>query len=157
MKLNAQFLQRTAIAVFCVALSGCATKGGQQNGFGDALNNVGGAFQGVAAGLGSAVGGIFQPYRNGVQVTEEQLSQLSVGMTSDEVEQIIGYPPEIADSSSGEVWSYPYSEIPHFGQNINETTVVRFDSAGKLAKAYKTNTRTGSSGNPLLDAANGNN
>ena len=59
MKLNAQFLQRTAIAVFCVALSGCATNGGQQNGFGDALNNVGDAFQGVAAGLGSAV--VFHP------------------------------------------------------------------------------------------------
>ena len=40
------------------------------------------------------------------------------------------------------------------GQNINETTIVRFDASGQLTKAYKTNTRASSSGNPFLDAAN---
>jgi len=147
--------QGMAVAVLGVALSGCATNGGQQNGLSDVANSVGGALQGVASGLGSAVGGMFQPYKNGVQVTDEQLARLSVGMPASEVEQLIGYPPEIENSSSGEIWSYPYSEIPHFGQNINETTIVRFDAAGKLTKAYKTNTRASASGNPLLDAANG--
>lgn len=155
MNLISSIKSGTAIAVLAVALSGCATNGEQQTGFSNAVNNVGGALQGVADGVGSVVGGFMQPYRNGVQVTEEQMAQLTEGMDASKVEHIIGYPPEIEDSKSGEIWSYPYSEIPHFGQNINETTVVRFDTSGKLVKAYKTSSRKSSSGNPLLDAANG--
>lgn len=149
------FKQGIAIAVFTVALSGCATNGGEQGGFSSALETAGGAFQGVATGLGSVVGGVFQPYRNGVQVKDEQLAKLTKGMSVEEVEKIIGYPPEVKSANGGEIWSYPYTEMRHFGGNTNETTVIRFDTAGKLAKAYKTNTRSSASGNPLLDAANG--
>jgi len=78
-------------------------------------------------------------------------------MGPDDVERIVGLPPEIQNSSSGEIWSYPYTEITHFSGNTNETTVVRFDESGKLAKAYKTNSRNSSTGNPLVDAANGTN
>ena len=147
--------QGTAIFILGAVLTGCATNGGQNSGFSDAAGQVGGALQQVANGVGSAVGGMFQPYTNGVQVTEEQLAKLEIGMPASQVEKLIGYPPEIESFNGGEVWSYPYSEIPHFGQNINETTVVRFDASGQLTKAYKTNTRASSSGNPLLDAANG--
>lgn len=147
--------QGTATFVLGIALTGCAANGGQNNGFSDAAGQVGGALQQVANGVGSAVGGMFQPYTNGVKVTDEQLARLEVGMPASQVEQLIGYPPEIDSSNDGEIWSYPYSEIPHFGQNINETTIVRFDASGQLTKAYKTNTRASSSGNPLLDAANG--
>lgn len=143
------------VAALGFVLSGCATTGDQQSGLSAAGNSVGGAFQSVSSGIGSVIGGLFQPYKNGVQVTDEQLAKLSVGMSASEVEQLIGYPPEINNSGDGEIWSYPYSEIPHFGRNINETTIVRFDAAGKLTKAYKTGTRTSASGNPLLDAANG--
>ena len=147
--------QGIAIVALGVALSGCATNGGQQNGLSGAMENVGGALQGVASGVGSAFGGMLQPYTNGVQVTEEQLAKLEMGMSASKVEQLIGYPPEIESVNNGEIWSYPYSEIAHFGQSINETTVVRFNPSGQLTKAYKTNTRASASGNPLLDAANG--
>lgn len=150
-----KFKQGTAALVLGIVLTGCATNGGQNTGFSDTAGQVGGALKQVANGVGSAVGGMFQPYINGVQVTEEQLAKLEIGMSASQVEQLIGYPPEIESSNGGEIWSYPYSEIPHFGTNINETTVVRFDSAGQLTKAYKTNTRASASGNPLLDAANG--
>ena len=155
MSMMSKCKQGTAIFVLGVALSGCATNGDQESGFSDAAGQVGGALKQAANGVGTAFGGMFQPYTNGVQVTEEQLAKLEMGMSASQVGQLIGYPPEIENSNGGEIWSYPYSEIPHFGQNINETTVVRFDTSGLLAKAYKTSTRASASGNPLLDAANG--
>ncbi|SNC59366.1 SmpA / OmlA family protein [Marinobacter sp. es.048] len=136
-------------------LSGCATNGGQGNGMSDAAGRVGGVLEEVANGVGAVFGGMLQPYTNGVKVTDEQMAQLEVGMPASRVEQLIGYPTEIRSLSSGEVWSYPYSEIPHFGENINETTVIRFDPSGLVTKAYKTNARGNASGNPLIDAANG--
>ena len=145
----------TATIVCGVVLTGCATNGGQNPGFSDAANQVGGALQQVANGVGSVVGGMFQPYTNGVQVTDEQLAMLEIGMPASQVEQLIGYPPEIDSLNGGEVWSYPYTEIAHFGQNINETTIVRFDASGHLTRAYKTNTRTSPTGHPVLDLANG--
>jgi outer membrane protein assembly factor BamE (lipoprotein component of BamABCDE complex) len=134
-------------------LSGCASNGKA----GQMANDFGEGVGAVAKGIGDAIGGFGQPYTNGVQVTEQQLAQLEPGMSQSEVEQIIGFPPEIQDSSSGEIWSYPYTEITHFSGNTNETTVVRFNTNGKLAKAYKTNSRNSSTGNPLVDAANGTN
>lgn len=134
-----------------VAMSGCAAQGEQPNVFNKAADGASSAAQSV----GSAVGGLFQPYRNGVQVTDDKIELVTVGMTAAEVESTIGNPPEVESVNGGEVWSYPYSEIKHFGANINETTVVRFDTSGKVAKAYKTSSRKSASGNPLLDAANG--
>ena len=142
-------------------LSGCASQGGMKQGFKDTTSKVadttGSVLSGVTTAVGSVAGGMFQPYTNGVQVTEAQLALLETGMDASEVERIIGMPPEISESQGKEIWSYPYTEIRHFGGNTNETTVVRFDGKGKLAKAYKTNSRTSSTGNPLVDAANGTN
>lgn len=148
------------VAVIGLAfLSGCASTGGSGNGFKDATtsvaNTTGEVFQSVTSTVGSVAGGIFQPYTNGIKVTDEQMAKLKVGMSTSEVEQIIGLAPEISESRGQEIWSYPYTESPAFGANINETTVVRFSSAGKLVKAYKSNGRTSSTGNPLVDAANG--
>jgi outer membrane protein assembly factor BamE (lipoprotein component of BamABCDE complex) len=133
-----------------IILTGCASQGGD----GGVAQSVGDGIKGAAEGVGNVVGGIFQPYVNGVKVTEAQMAQLEPGMTSDQVEQIIGMPPEITEIGGNEVWSYPFSQINHFAANISETTVVRFED-GKLAKAYKTNSRSSSTGNPLVDAANG--
>lgn len=142
-------------------LSGCASQGGMGQGFKDTTSKVadttGSVLQGTATAIGSVAGGLFQPYTNGIKVTEAQMAQLKPGMSTAEVEQIIGMAPEINESQGEEIWSYPYTEIPHFGTNINETTVVRFSSAGKLLKAYKSGGRTSSTGNPLVDAANGTN
>ncbi|MCL1477315.1 outer membrane protein assembly factor BamE [Marinobacter sp. M3C] len=155
MKLILKAKQGLVIAALGVVLTGCASNGGQDSGLSSAAQNVGSAVKGVASGIGSAVGGLFQPYRNGVQVTEAQLAQIEVGMRSAEVEQLIGNPPEIDNSNGGEIWSYPFSEITHFSGNINETTVVRFNTSGKVVKAYKTNSRSSATGNALVDAANG--
>ncbi len=143
------------IAVALVALSGCATSGGSQDQFSSAAQGVKDGVGAVAEGVGNAVGGLFQPYTNGVKVSDEDLKRLKSGMTSTEVEQILGYPPEIDESNGQEIWSYPYTEIRHFGGNTNETTIVRFDTNGELVKAYKTNSRTSPTGNPLVDASNG--
>ncbi len=140
----------TAVALTGL-MTGCATNPQGENAL---LSGAQNAASGVASGIGNVVGGLFQPYTNGVKVDDANLQKLTPGMTPDEVEAIVGLPPEIAQSSQGEIWSYPYSEIKHFGGNINETTVIRFDNTGKLAKAYKTNSRSSASGNPLLDAAN---
>lgn len=139
-----------ALLTIAVAISGCAAQGEQPNVFNKAADGATSA----AKSVGSAVGGLFQPYRNGVQITDEKIELVTAGMTASEVADTIGNPPEIESVNGGEVWSYPYSEIKHFGTNINETTVVRFDESGKVAKAYKTSSRNSASGNPLLDAAN---
>lgn len=141
-------------------LSGCATtQGGEGNGFSNATSKVaettGSVFSSITTTVGSVAGGMFQPYTNGVQVSEAQLGQLKSGMSTSEVEAIIGMAPEISESRGEEIWSYPYTEIKHFGGNVNETTIVRFDAKGSLIKAYKSNSRTSSSGNALVDAANG--
>jgi hypothetical protein len=138
-------------------LSGCASNGGGNSGAQNFANGLKDGVGAVASGIGDVIGNFGQPYTNGVKVTEQQLAQLEVGMGPDDVERIVGLPPEIQNSSSGEIWSYPYTEITHFSGNTNETTVVRFDESGKLAKAYKTNSRNSSTGNPLVDAANGTN
>jgi outer membrane protein assembly factor BamE (lipoprotein component of BamABCDE complex) len=155
-----KFVRSLTLAFMAVIfVSGCATQGGAGEGFKNATSKVadttGSVRQGVSTTVGSVAGGMFQPYTNGVKVSEDQLAQLKSGMSPTEVEQIIGLAPEISESRGEEIWSYPYTEIPHFGANINETTIVRFDADGKLAKAYKSNSRTSSSGNPLVDAANG--
>ncbi|WP_146162221.1 outer membrane protein assembly factor BamE [Marinobacter sp. 3-2] len=144
-----------AVVLASVALSGCATSGGSQNGFSTAAEGVKDGIGAVAEGVGNAVGGLFQPYTNGVQVSDQDLESLRSGMTTAEVEQILGFPPEINESNGQEIWSYPYTEIRHFGGNTNETTIVRFDADGELIKAYKTNSRNSPTGNPLVDAANG--
>ncbi len=144
-----------AVALASIALSGCATSGGSQNGFSNAAEGVKDGIGAVAEGVGNAVGGLFQPYTNGVQVSDQDLESLRSGMTTAEVERILGFPPEINEINGQEIWSYPYTEIRHFGGSINETTIVRFDANGKLAKAYKTNSRNSPTGNPLVDAANG--
>lgn len=137
-----------------MTLTGCASQGEGQNFAQNFGNSVKGAATSVGDGIGKAVNGVFQPYTNGVEVTQQQLAQLEKGMSPEQVEQIIGYPPEISEVSGGELWSYPFTKITHFSGNTSETTVVRFKD-GKLAKAYKTSGRNSSTGNPLVDAANG--
>ncbi|WP_273208746.1 outer membrane protein assembly factor BamE domain-containing protein [Marinobacter subterrani] len=133
-------------------LTGCATT--NQNGENPLLN----AAQGVAKGIGSVASALVpEPYTNGVYVAETDLQKLKPGMTQSEVERLIGLPPEITQSEQGEIWSYPFTKITHFSGNVNETTIVRFDESGLLAKAYKTNSRSSKTGNPLVDAANGTN
>ncbi|SNC74815.1 Outer membrane protein assembly factor BamE, lipoprotein component of the BamABCDE complex [Marinobacter sp. es.048] len=144
-----------AVVLASIALSGCATSGGNQSAFSNAAEGVKEGVGAVAEGVGNAVGGLFQPYTNGVKVSDQDLDRLQSGMTSAEVEQILGFPPEINESNGQEIWSYPYTEIRHFGGNTNETTIVRFDTNGELVKAYKTNSRNSPTGNPLVDASNG--
>src|SRR5690606_27206678 len=122
----------TAVALTSL-MTGCATN--QQGGENPLLSGA----KNVASGIGNAVGGLFQPYTNGVEVTEENLQKLKPGMTEAEVEAIIGLPPEITQVHDDLIWSYPFSKITHFSGNTNETTVVRFDAKKRMTRAYKTN------------------
>lgn len=145
-------LIKSIVAISAIlALSGCASQGGVNG----VAENIGNGLKGVAEGIGGIAGSAFQPYTNGVEVTEQQMAQLEVGMSPAEVEQIVGLPPSISEIGGNEMWSYPYTEITHFSGNRSETTVIRFDDNGRLARAYKTNSRTSSTGNALVDAANG--
>lgn len=100
MKKITGFRNGIAIALLSVAISGCATNGEQPNAFDNAANGLGTAAQSI----GSAVGGLFQPYRNGVQVADDKLKLLTVGMTAEQVESTIGNPPEIESVNGSEVY-----------------------------------------------------
>lgn len=93
-------------------------------------------------------------YESGVEVSEKQMDRIEPGMSKAEVESIVGPAPEVETSEKAEIWSYPYQHIPHFGANVSETTIVRFDSNDQVTKAYKVD-GGGASGNsnPLTEAA----
>lgn len=155
-------LKALAIGTALALTTGCASNGSMEDykaKFADGARSVGGAVgdvAGKAVGAAKQVGGNLVPgdYITGVHVSEEALAQMSPGMTQGEVEALIGPAPDVIPSSEGDVWKYPYARIPHFGQNVNETTVVRFGKNQRLVKAYKVDGGgAANSGNPLLEAA----
>jgi len=135
-------------------LSGCASSGG----FDETMSKFGssvGTIVGEAGKVAKNVGGALVPkdYVTGVHVSDEQLASLKSGMTTSEVAAVIGRAPDVSEVKGGEMWSYPFTRIPHFGENVQETTVVRFDDKGRMVEAYKSKGVKGGTGNPLLDAA----
>lgn len=142
-------------ALAVTAFSGCASQGGVKGTFSKVGQTVG-EVAGKAVSVAKDVGGKLVPgdYVTGVHVNDEALASLKPGMRASEVEAVIGMAPDVTPSSQGEVWKYPYARIPHFGENVNETTVVRFDARGRMTKAYKVQGGgAAASGNPLLQAA----
>ncbi|MFT6906782.1 MAG: outer membrane protein assembly factor BamE (lipoprotein component of BamABCDE complex) [Oleiphilaceae bacterium] len=94
-------------------------------------------------------------YVNGVFVSEDDLAKIKQGkMTEADVIAVIGQPTNKNQLNDKEVWSYPYTKIGTFSGNTNETTTIEFKH-GIVVNAYKSNSRKTSSGNPLVDAANG--
>lgn len=148
------------VAATLAFVTGCASNGGDfKTKFQESAKTFGSAagdFAGKAVGVAKTVGGGLVPgdYVSGYYVSEEKLAQVEVGMSQAEVEALIGPAPDIVPSDSGDVWKFPYARIPHFGENVNETTLIRFDSNQEVVKAYKVNGGgAAASGNPLLQAA----
>ena len=148
------FLKVVFASVALAFLSGCASQGGFQNGFNNAMTKAGEVATG-AVGVATEIGGNLVPagMETGTRVTDETLASISVGSSMADVEALIGPAPDITAGGTGEIWSYQYIKIPHFGPNINEKTIVRFDTNGKVTRAYKTSGGATNTGNPLLDAA----
>lgn len=106
--------------------------------------------------VGSAITSYFSGYENGTKVEQGYLDSVKAGKTTTkDVEKSIGLPTNKEAIKGGVAWRYPYTRIPHFGANTNETTVFEFDSKGVLKKAYKVKGRSDKVGNPLIDSANG--
>jgi outer membrane protein assembly factor BamE (lipoprotein component of BamABCDE complex) len=137
-------------------LSGCASQGG----FEGTMNKVGSTIGSAAskvAGVAKDVGGHLVPsdYISGFPVSEEALTSLKPGMSEAEVETIIGMAPDVSTTNTGDIWKYPYVKMTAWsGENVNETTIARFDGKGKLVRAYKVQGGgAAASGHPLLQAA----
>lgn len=152
-------MKKTLVGMMTVVamafLSGCASNGSFQEKAGVFGSKVG-DFAVQAVDVAKQVGGNLVPgdYITGVHVSEETLASLKPGMTTAEVEVLIGPAPDVSALNGGEVWKFPYARIPHFGTNINETTIVRFDANQRLVKAYKVQGGgAAASGHPLLQAA----
>lgn len=146
-------------ATAITAFSGCASNGNFDQTLASLKTGAGTAI-GVATDVAKNVGGALVPddYVTGVYVSDEALASLKPGMSASEVEAIIGLAPDVSAVAGKEVWKYPYAKLTaagaYTGGNVNETTIVRFNKAGKLAKAYKVQGGGGAaSGNPLLQAA----
>lgn len=148
------FLKIAVVSLALAFMSGCASQGGFKNGLNSAMNTAG-KVAGGALDVAKDVGGNLVPagMENGTRVTPETLAMITEGSTMAEVEALIGPAPDITAGGTGEIWTYQYTKIPHFGQNINEKTIVRFDLDGKVTRAYKTSGGATNTGNPLLDAA----
>lgn len=153
MNFNSTKIAKKALALATILsvgiVTGCASNGGFQATVDQFKQAGGSAFNGLKEAGGSFMSG----YETGVQVTPETLAQIKEGSTMADVEALIGPAPEIDAASSGEIWTYQYTKIPHFGENVNQKTIVRFDGNGKVTRAYQTNGGATNSGNPLLDAA----
>jgi len=153
-------LKSMIVAATLAFVTGCASSGGDfKTKFQEsakAFGSAAGDFAGKAAGAAKSVSGNLVPgdYTTGVFVSPEALAQLEPGMNMDQVEALTGPAPDVTPSSEGEVWKFPFARIPHFGQNVNETTIVRFDSDKRMTKAYKVQGGgAAASGNALLEAA----
>jgi outer membrane protein assembly factor BamE (lipoprotein component of BamABCDE complex) len=96
-------------------------------------------------------------YKTGTEVTQTQMSQFTVGKTTQaEVIAAIGHPNKKAALAAKEIWYYDYNKVGAlFGDNVSESTVFEWDALGKLLQFYKTG-KSGKTGNTLLDTANGN-
>jgi len=146
-------MKKTGLSTIACAviLSGCAATDGNS-----VMGNISTTAGKIGSSVGNVVSGVFKPYENGIYVSPEQLSQIKPGKSSSkDVIAIIGHPASKEQLKNKEIWSYPYSKITHFGANTNETTLIELNASGVVLNAYKSGGRKDSSGNPLLDAANG--
>lgn len=97
-------------------------------------------------------------YTSGVEVTPQMVSSLKIGKTKqDDIVAKIGYPATRTEFKGREVWSYPYTKVNAIPgiKDVSKTVVFEFNSKGVLLKHFQTNSVAISSGNPLVDAANG--
>ena len=132
-------------------LGGCASSG--TNKF---MASVSDTASSVGSSLSSAASGLLESHKNGVYVSPEQLAKIEVGKSDEQdVVSIIGHPVSKEQLRNKELWKYPYSSIPLFGSNTNETTIIEFNASGIVLAKYKAGGRSDSSGNALIDAANG--
>jgi outer membrane protein assembly factor BamE (lipoprotein component of BamABCDE complex) len=93
-------------------------------------------------------------HSNGSLVTAEQLAMLKPGVTKQEdALKLLGYPSRKDTYGDNEVWHFDYSRIGAFGPSENTSTVLEWDKQGVLKSIAKG--KAPSSGNALLDAANG--
>jgi len=93
-------------------------------------------------------------YSSGSLVTAEQLAILKPGVTKqEEALKLLGYPSRKDTFGDHEVWRFDYSRIGAFGPSENTSTVLEWDKQGVLKSIAKG--KAPSSGNALLDAANG--
>lgn len=143
----------TVVFTSALVLGGCASTGSNDQSLLDrSVDGVSNA----ASSVGSAVSGFFAGYENGTKIEDKYLASLVVGKTTTkDVEQAIGLPANKETVEGVVSWRYPYTRIPHFGANVNETTIFEFNKKGVLKKAYKANGRTDKTGNALVDSANG--
>jgi outer membrane protein assembly factor BamE len=83
----------------------------------------------VLAGCGTTNWGF--PYRAAVQqgnwITSEQVSQLEVGMTRDQVRFILGT-PTLQDAFHAQRWDYPYYNQPGYGSQELRNFTVWFEN-----------------------------
>lgn len=89
-------------------------------------------------------------YKTGVEVTQETLNKVQVHKTTkSQVESIVGYPTRKQTLGKNEIWYYDFTSISHnpFGGNIDEATVIEFNTKGVVTKKYKTKS---AGENPLL-------
>lgn len=79
-------------------------------------------------GCGTANWGF--PYRATIQqgnwITTEQVAQLEVGMSRDQVRFILGT-PTLQDIFHANRWDYPYHNQPGYGQDVLRQFTVWFD------------------------------
>lgn len=94
---------------------------------------------------------ILKPYETGTHVSDNQMKIFDTDKTTQgDIISMLGHPSRMDQLGSKELWYYDYNRMPHFGENISETTVLEFNKNKILINYYKTkNTR-----NALLDAAN---
>ncbi|WP_257283180.1 outer membrane protein assembly factor BamE [Endozoicomonas sp. SESOKO1] len=142
-----------SVLAFTVLATGCASTGSSSNDF---MGTVSETAKSVGSTVGDVASGFLSGYETGIYVTPEQLDSIKKGVTTEsEVFALIGAPSRKEQLGSKEVWNYPYTKIPHFGKNVNETTVIEFNSKGVVVSAYKANGVSGSTGNAMIDAARG--
>lgn len=145
-------MKTTVFMGLIVLLSGCVSNSEQPS----LAGKIGGTASAVGGGIKNVASGLFGGYENGTNVPEAKLAELKLGESTErDVERVIGLAPEKQQMDDGEVWRYPYTKITHFSGNTNNTTVIEFNRNGVVTKAYKVDTRSSSTGNPLVDAANG--
>lgn len=96
-------------------------------------------------------------YETGQFVAPEKVQELKASKaTQAQVVKAIGYPSSKTEVGGNILWQYQYNlitAIPFVGKNKAESTVFEWTRSGKLIDAYKTNGGSGSSSNPLLNAA----
>lgn len=89
-------------------------------------------------------------YTTGTEVSQEKLDSIVINKSKQsDVEKIIGYPARKQTLGNKEVWYYDFTRISAnpFGGNVDESTVIEFNSKGIVVKKYKAK---GTGSNPLL-------